>query len=313
MLAILGSLPDSDDGWAYEPKWAGVRAVVSLSEGLVRATGRNRHEITSTFPELHALGDQLARRNLVLDGELVALGEDGLPDHGLLQQRLNLASATTVVRRAKDFPATYIAFDVLSVDGDSTLDRGYDERRALLESLKLNSPEVAISQSFTDRPGAEVFRASIRQGIEGVIAKRRASPYRPGERSSDWVAVKAVRTQEVVVVGWITGQGRLGDTFGSLMLAVPENDRLEYVGKVGAGFDGPTRAELMTLMRPLVVDQPAFHDPGIAPRDLVGAHYIAPRLVGEVRFGEWTRDGRMRHPSWRGLRPDRSVSDIHRD
>ncbi len=312
MLAVPGGLPESDDGWAFEPKWNGIRAVVSTSSGRVRATGRNRHDVTASFPELVGLADQVAGRDTILDGEIVTLGEDGLPRFEMLQQRLNLDSATTIVRRANEHPATYIAFDVLSLDGRSTMSASYDERRALLESLGLDSPQVITSSSFTDRPGAEVYRAAIRQGIEGVIAKRRDSAYWPGQRNADWIKVKAIRTQEIVIGGWITGQGRLADTFGSLMMGVPGPDGLEYVGKVGAGFDTPARAELLTRMRRLAVEVPAFRDE-LEPKDRIGAHFIAPELVGEVRFGEWTRDGRMRHPSWRGLRQDKTVADVHRD
>jgi bifunctional non-homologous end joining protein LigD len=283
-----------------------------VAGGRIRATGRNRHDLTPSFPELLGLPSQLPSSSTILDGEIVVLDADGLPKFALLQQRLNLGSATTVVRRAKEFPATYLVFDVLSLDGRSMLTSPYDERRATLESLGLNQPGLVTSQAYSDRPGAEVFTAAIRQGIEGVVAKRRGSLYLPGERSPDWIKVKAIRTQEVVIVGWVTGQGRLGDTFGSLMMGIPSADGIEYVGRVGAGFDAVTRAELMDLMAPLATETPAFREE-LDPRDEIGAHFIAAELVGEVRFSAWTRDSRMRHPSWRGLRHDKTVADVRRE
>jgi bifunctional non-homologous end joining protein LigD len=312
MLAVTGSFPDSDTGWAYEPKWNGVRALVAVSHGRIRVSGQHAAELTDSFPELHAVGALLPDRDAVLDGEIVTLDEAGLPRPTLLQRRLSVAAASAVVRLARDIPATYMAFDLLRLDGRSLLDAPYDHRRAMLRSLRLAGTGVATTPAYVDTPGSEVYRAAIRRGIEGVVAKRRDSAYRPGRQSADWIAVKAVRTQEIVIAGWTPGQGRLTDSFGALIMGVPEGGELTFVGKVGAGFDTVTRVELLNRMRPLLTDVCPFREPPDTI-ERIDAHYIRPELVGEVRFTEWTRDGRMRHPSWRGLRPDRSAQDVVRD
>ncbi|HVS68148.1 MAG TPA: non-homologous end-joining DNA ligase [Mycobacteriales bacterium] len=313
MLATAGALPAADDGWAFEPKWDGIRAITRLDgDGGIDARSRNGQDLTAMFPELSALVGSCPGTPLTLDGELVALDEAGIPRFGLLQQRLNLTTAATIARRADEVPASYIVFDVLFQGDRPTTGETYDERRARLEQLTIDTDGIVTSQAYRDVPGADVFQAASSRGLEGVVAKRRLSTYRPGARSTDWIKVKAMRTQEVVIGGWLPGQGRLCETFGALLLGVPDHDELVYAGKVGTGFDERTRARLFALLKKLATDSSPFATP-IDAKDRRDAQYVEPEIVGEVQFGEWTGDGRLRHPSWRGVRPDKSPRDVRRE
>jgi bifunctional non-homologous end joining protein LigD len=312
MLATPGGLPTNEAEWAYEPKWDGIRAIVRLAGDSLAATSRNGQDLVPTFPELGELPALVAGAPTVLDGELVALSEDGVPRFSLLQQRLNITSASTVLRRSGLVPVTFVVFDLLHFRRHSLVDLSYDERRAALERLNLSSPSVTTTQVFRDVPGRTLFEAVRERGLEGLMAKRRTSPYLPGRRSGHWLKIKAIRTQEVVVGGWTAGQGQLRDVFGALMLGIPEPLGLRYVGKVGTGFDTRARLNLLEQLQPLAIDHcPFFDEP--EPKDRVGAQYVKPAIVGEVQFSEWTRDGRLRHPSWRGLRPDKNVDQVVRE
>jgi bifunctional non-homologous end joining protein LigD len=313
MLASPGELPTSDTDWAFEPKWDGIRAVTRLDgAGALDARSRNGQDLSRMFPELAALQASVGRASAVLDGELVALDEDGVPRFGLLQARLNLTTDATIARRADEVPASYIVFDVLHLDGHSLLDHSYDERRAQLEALELDADGITTSPAYRDIAGADVFAAASSRGLEGVVAKRRASRYQPGARSHDWIKVKAMRDQEVVIGGWLPGQGHLDGTFGALLLGIPAGEGLDYVGKVGTGFNDRARASLFEQLSALAMDASPFTS-AIEAKDRKDARYVTPSVVGEVRFGEWTRDGRLRHPSWRGLRPDKNPTDVRRE
>lgn len=264
------------------------------------------------FPELAALLDSCAGTPTTLDGELVALDDSGVPRFGLLQQRLNLTKTAVISKRADEVPASYIVFDVLFLGAGTTTNETYDERRARLEDLDLNADGIVTSQAYRDVDGADVFQAASSSGLEGVVAKRRASVYRPGARSTDWIKVKAMRTQEVVIGGWLPGQGRLADSFGALLVGLPDDGGLAYAGKVGTGFDERTRARLLDVLKHLAAADSPFTTP-VDAKDRRNAQYVQPEVVGEVQFGEWTGDGRLRHPSWRGVRPDKDPADVRRE
>jgi bifunctional non-homologous end joining protein LigD len=208
-----------------------------------------------------------------------------------------------------------VVFDLLHCNGRSLLRSSYDDRRRELEQLGLAGPSWAVTPSFSDEPGDDVFRTAREMGMEGVVAKRRTSAYRPGVRSRDWVKVKARRTQEVVIGGWTVGQGDRRSTFGALLLGLAPaggRGRLTYVGKVGTGFSQSAREALLHSLRPLVRSTSPF-DESLPPGQAKGATWVRPRVVGEVQFGEWTPDGRLRHPVWRGIRSDKTAGDVHRE
>ena len=312
MMAVLrDELPADDDQWAYEMKWDGVRAIVYIEGGRPRALSRNEIDMSVAYPELREMATTLGSRPVVLDGEIVALDARGRPSFERLQPRMHVTSATQARRLASSTPVTFLAFDVLHLDGRSTLGLPYAERRRLLESLQLEGPSWRTPPAwFGD--GAMVLEAAREQGLEGVVAKRRQSPYRPGRRAEDWLKVKHLRTQEVVVGGWKPGTGRREGTIGSLLLGLPGREGLSYVGKVGPGCTDRALDDLAATLRGLRRDESPFS--GTVPRaEARDAVWVEPVVVGEVRFGEWTRDGRLRHPAWRGLRPDKAAQDVVRE
>ena len=313
MLAVLrDKVPRDDAKWGYEFKWDGVRATAYIEGGRARLLSRNDKDVTAAYPELRELGESLGARQMVLDGEIVAMDEQGRPSFGALQPRMHQRQAAQVRRLMKEIPVTYLIFDVLYLDGRPTIDLPYTERRALLESLKLSGPSWQTPPWF-EGGGAAVLKASNEQGLEGVVAKALDSRYFPGKRSDCWLKVKNLRTQEVVIGGWKPGEGRRANLIGSLLLGVPnKKHELTYAGHVGTGFTEKALRELGEELKPLQRDDSPFAD--TVPREHArGAHWVDPQLVGEVRFGEWTRDGRLRHPAWRGLRPDKSPDEVVRE
>ena len=314
MLAVPGELPPQaeDDRWAYELKWDGVRAIAYVEDGRTRLMSRNDLDVSVSYPEVLSLGAALPGNDAVLDGELVAFDGRGRPSFGRLQERMHVADRAAAARLAERVPVVYLVFDVLRTSGRATLALPYSRRRELLEGLGLEGPSWRTPPSF-EGPGTHVLAASAENGLEGVVVKRRDSVYRPGRRSPDWRKVKHVRMQEVVIAGWRPGQGRREGGLGSLILGVhDDNGGLRHAGGVGTGFTARMLDDLAARLAPLEQARPPFaHDlPRAETRD---AHWEAPRLVGEVVFTEWTADGRLRHPSWRGLRPDKDPADVRRE
>ncbi|MEV8442587.1 non-homologous end-joining DNA ligase [Actinosynnema sp. NPDC051121] len=309
MLATSAvELPGPASRWAFEFKWDGVRAVARVEGGRVRLTSRSGNDVTGSYPELQGLGAQLGATEVLLDGEIVAL-EGGRPSFGALQQRMH-ASAAQARRLVGRVPVTFLVFDVLHLDGSPTVGLPYSRRRELLEDLGLRGAHWLTPKAFPGA-GAAVLAASREQGLEGVVAKRLDSRYVPGRRSPWWVKVTAVATQEVVVGGWRPGVGKREGLVGSLLLGIPGEGGLVFAGSVGTGFD---RAELERLTAWLSASEVARSPFGSGvPRERArGARWVRPELVGEVAFREWTADGRLRFPRWRGLRPDRVAGEVRR-
>lgn len=310
MLCATGDTVPEGEGWAYEFKWDGVRTVVTVDGGRVKVVTRNDNDVTVSYPELRALGEAMGSLTAVLDGEIVALDAAGRPSFEVLQQRMHVASAPAARRLAASVPVSYLVFDVLYLDGRSTISLPYDDRRALLASLDLSGPHWATPEPVTGVPGHRVLEVAGERGLEGVVAKRRDSTYQPGRRSEAWVKVKHFVTQEVLIGGWTAGKGNRDGAIGALLLGVPGPGGLDYVGKVGTGFTRATLNELAAALAPL---EAASHPFSSAPprSQTAGAHWVRPELVGEVRYVERTRDRRLRAPSWRGLRPDKDPAEVH--
>jgi bifunctional non-homologous end joining protein LigD len=311
MLATPGGLPRRDDGWAFEFKWDGVRAIAYVDGGRIRLLSRNDRDITPSYPELRHVGEALGSRDAVLDGEIVAFDSAGRPSFASLQSRMHVLDENKARRLAQQTPVAYVVFDLLFLDGRPFVDLGYRERRAALEDLALGGPHLAVPPRF-EGSGADVLSASRAQGLEGVVAKRLDSPYRPGRRSPEWIKVKHVNTQEVVVVGWAPGKGRREGTIGALLMAVNEEDGLHFVGRVGTGFTEAVLADLAERLLPLERATPPVAGALSGPQ-VRDARWVEPRLVGEVSYSQWTTDGRLRHPSWRGLRPDKGPQAVRRE
>jgi bifunctional non-homologous end joining protein LigD len=314
MLATLGELPPprQDGDFGYEMKWDGMRAVTYIDGGRLRIMTRNDLDVTAGYPELQELGRTLGSTRVILDGEVVAVDRStGLISFSALQPRMHVQNQAQVRRLAEQIPVSYLIFDLLYLDGRNTTALPYQERRKLLESLDLRGPRWDTPPYFSGG-GAQALDLSKQQGLEGVVAKRLDSPYEPGRRSRAWIKMKNTNMQEVVIGGWKPGKGGRADTIGSLLLGIPGPDGLAYVGQVGTGFTREVLEDLHRRLRALERKTSPFA--GTLPaRDAKDAHWATPKLVGEVRFTEWTRDGRLRHPSWRGLRPDKSPAQVVRE
>ncbi len=274
MLATpAANLPTDDAHWAYEMKWDGMRALVGVEQGTVWATSRAGNDATARFPELAGLGAALGDVDALLDGEVVALDDDGIPRFERLQPRMQAGSAAAVRLRAAEQAVAYMVFDVLWLDGHSTCELPYTDRRRLLERLALagdawQTPPTAVAG------GADVLAASRRLGLEGVVAKRLDSPYLPGKRADAWRKVKPTQGQELVVGGWLPGAGRLEGVLGSLLVGYHErrgdSGPLRFAGRVGSGIDAGKRAAARGAPRSAPTrDEPVRRD-AAAPEPGVG-------------------------------------------
>jgi bifunctional non-homologous end joining protein LigD len=308
MLATLGELPKDDANWSYEMKWDGVRALAYIRGGRARFTSRNDIDVTVSYPELHSLAEQLGEAQALLDGEIVSFDVAGRPSFKRLQQRMHVGSAATARRLAESDPAVYLIFDLLHLGGRNLFELPYTKRRELLEGLELDGDSWQTPPAFTG-DGDHAVEASKRQELEGVMAKRSNSRYLPGRRSPEWVKVKNFHTQEVVVGGWSPGKGRREGTVGALLLGVPTAEGLRYVGQVGTGFTDAMLHDLAERLHRIARKTSPF-SPDVPRTDARDAQWVTPQIVGEVAFSEWTGDGRLRHPSWRGVRPDKSADEV---
>jgi bifunctional non-homologous end joining protein LigD len=312
MLATLGTARDideADEPWAFEMKWDGIRALATVSDGSAEFRTRNGIDVSETYPDLAELGGQ-APGGSVLDGEIVALNKLGRPDFGLLQRRMKLTRKTEVDAAVRDIPVTYLVFDILSLRGRSMIGLSYDERRRRLLDEVRPSGRIQVPGVF-EGDLASATDASRSLHLEGVVAKKRESTYSPGRRSGAWIKIKHHKTQEVVLGGWRPGAGRRAETIGSILLGIPAAAGLEYVGRVGTGFHDADLRDLTATLRKLEREGSPFDT---VPREVSrDARWVSPILVGEVEFAEWTSAGRLRQPSWRGWRPDKSPTDVTRE
>jgi bifunctional non-homologous end joining protein LigD len=305
MLAKLSSqLPDDDGNWAYEIKWDGVRALAYSVPGRLHLESRNRNDISASYPELRALNRALSSHRAILDGEIVAFGEDGRPSFGRLQSRMHIASESAARRRAKEVPVVYLIFDLLWLDGHSLMDRPYAQRRARLQELQLQGASWQTPDHVVG-DGAAVLEASRANGLEGIVAKRLDGAYLPGRRSQNWLKLKNVVREEVVVGGWLPGEGKRTDRIGALLVGVPQDGGLRYAGRVGTGFSDAELDRLAALLR--TRDNSPFQGDVALPRNAV---FVQPTHVAEVEFTEWTADGLLRHPSYKGMREEAPASAL---
>ncbi|WP_189251552.1 non-homologous end-joining DNA ligase [Lentzea flava] len=310
MLAVPGPLPhDDDDLWAYEFKWDGVRAILRVEGGRVQAWSRLGNDITVAYPELQALGEQLGSTEVLLDGEIVAL-RDGRPSFSALQNRMHVSKAEAARKAARLYPVTLLLFDLLHLDGRSALQLPFRQRRELLRDLELRGPNWLTPPSY-DTDGAAVLAASREQGLEGVVAKRLDSVYQPGMRSPVWRKITDLMAQEVVIGGWRMGEGKRAGVIGALLLGIPQDGGLAFAGSVGTGFNDAELAVLTPRLKALARRTSPFVT-GVPRERAKGARWVEPELVAEVVFRQWTPDGRMRFPAWRGLRPDKSPGEVRR-
>jgi bifunctional non-homologous end joining protein LigD len=304
MLAKAGPLPKGGD-WAFEIKWDGVRAIGYVDGGRLRLESRNSKNITPRYPELRPLGRALGTHEAILDGEIVAFGDDGRPSFERLQGRMHLTSESQVRRLSQSRPVAYVIFDLLFLDGRSLLELPYLERREKLASLELGGPTWQVP-AYHQGDGAALLEAARAQRLEGIVAKRVDCPYTPGRRSSGWVKVKNVQRTDVVIGGWLKGDGGRAGRLGALAMGAYEDGELRFVGKVGTGFTDAELKRLQGLLEPLERDASPFT--GTQPPKLT--RFVEPVLVASVEYTDITRIGTIRHPSYKGLRDDVDARDV---
>jgi len=310
MLAKPGGLPAEDARWAFEIKWDGVRAIAYSRPGELRLESRNLNDITDKYPEIGRIDRALGSHAAVLDGEIVAFDEEAHPSFSALQRRMQISSRAQARRAMRETPVTFVIFDLLWLDGHSLMELPYRVRRERLAALALNGSAWQTPDHVLGN-GAALLRASAEQGLEGVLAKRLDSPYRPGLRTSSWIKIKTTGRQEFVIGGWLPGQGKRSLRIGALLLGVYDPDgSLRYVGRVGSGLSEAEIDRLATLLEPLQRPDSPFTAGDRPPR---GAVFSEPKLLAEVQFTEWTHGANLRHPVYKGLRTDKAPERVHRE
>jgi bifunctional non-homologous end joining protein LigD len=310
MLAHPANDPFDDPDWSYEIKLDGFRTLALMRRGKVKLLSRRGGDASRQFSELQELGLLVRAGEAVLDGEVVAIGEDGLPSFGRLQERTGWKGGKSSREPHPSIPIIYFVFDLLYDDGFSLLDVPLLERRRLLGARLLDGPSVRLLDTFSGQDGKVLFKAVRSQGQEGVVAKRLGSKYVPGKRSRDWLKIKAIRTQACAIVGFTPPQGGRKH-FGSLALGVIEDGKLAYAGQVGSGFDERGLEAIEAVLRPLALKKAAgITRVQLAPREIT---WVKPELVCEVKYNEWTRERILRQPTFLRLRPDLLVDDCRRE
>ena len=340
MLAKPGSMPANDSDYGFEMKWDGIRAILYIDHGRAYLSSRNLLDITRQYPEVLSLAEEPGSSQLILDGEIVALGEDGRPSFASLQSRMGVASDRAVRQLMATTPVTYIIFDLLYRNGISMISQPYTRRRDLLRDLGL-AGRAWQTPGYTAGNGPAVQGISRRLGMEGVVAKLLDGPYQPGKRTGLWLKIKNQMRQELVVGGWLQGRGVRSGRIGALMVGYYDlasdqaaarglEQQLIFAGKVGTGFSDLTLDRLEEALRPICrITSPFQQDPGARRSELVPHHackqacgaaapvtrapggpwaeavFVEPLLVCEVEFTEWTPNNTLRHPSYKGLRSDK--------
>lgn len=319
MLAKAGRMPVNQSDYGFEIKWDGIRVILYYNKGTVTLLSRNLLDITSQYPEIAAFTPGPDISKLIIDGEVIATDEHGRPSFSRLQRRMGLVSPTVITKLSKSIPTTFVIFDVLFLNGQSLVDYSYAERRETLAKLDLNGQSWQ-TPSYNAGEGEAMLEACRRIGLEGIVAKRLDSRYLAGKRPGTWLKIKNQLRQELVIAGWAPGQGNRSGKIGALLVGYYDTSlkeasskgrpqRLMYAGAVGTGFSEAMLAKLASLMQPLTRQTSPFSE--LPPK--ADAVFIEPSLVGEFEFTEWTPHGTLRHPSFKGLRYDKSPKEIIRE
>jgi bifunctional non-homologous end joining protein LigD len=308
MMATSGTPADlQGSDWQFELKWDGVRAVIVADTKTIRVFSRNGNDVTATYPELTDR-EGWPPQPFVADGEIIAVGPSGRPDFGLLQGRMKLTRPADVDKARRAIPVRLMLFDLLGDGGEDLRRKHLETRRQRLEEFYSPSELPVELSPVLDERLDHILESAQELGLEGVMAKRSDSRYVSGQRTRTWIKIKLARTQEVVVGGWRPGKGGRQGSVGSLLVGIPEGGGLRYAGRVGSGFSTRELVELRQTMDDLARKTSPFDD--VPREDASDAHWVTPKLVGEVTFGEWTGTGRLRHPVWRGWRLDKDPDEV---
>jgi bifunctional non-homologous end joining protein LigD len=321
MLAKPGEVPESDsDEWAYEIKWDGIRALGYADQGRWYMLSRRLEDVSGRYPELEPIAEALGKHSAIVDGEVVALDEEGRPRFQLIQSRMGLTSPGMIQARVKQQPVDYVVFDLLHLDGRCVRDMPYVQRRELLEGLGLDGPRWRTPR-YRLGGGGDLLEAARRQGLEGIVAKRCDSPYRPGKRTGEWIKTRVWRRQEFVIGGYIPGEGSRAKRVGSVLVGYYDKRRselgkrkkaqqLHFAGGVGSGLNEKQIDFLTKELRKRERDDSPFDvgHPGGPKAKL--AVWCEPELVCEVSWTEWTNEGTLRQPAFKGLRDDKDPREV---
>ncbi len=300
MLAKTGEPFDSDD-FVFEVKWDGLRALVFKKGDLLELQNRNLRDVTLGFPELQELKKSLRGNSLIIDGEAVVLGEKGTPDFGRLQNRFGIDDSKRALVLSKTIPVTYVAFDLLHLNGKDMLSRPLLERKEKLKSILAEGPHLLYGDHI-EKQGERFFKEASKKGFEGIIAKQRDSLYLPGNRGSNWIKIKGTTTMDCIIIGYTKGEGARFSTFGALVVAAHGKDgRLLHMTNVGGGFDNRTLEDLKGRLGRIERKTPVISRPIDAPSPVT---WVKPILVCEVKYMSITRDGKLRFPRFSRMRTD---------
>lgn len=313
MMATLVPEPFDDDDWIFEPKWDGVRALAICQRDETALLSRNQNDITATYPEFAKLHDRLVCNDAIVDGEIVAM-QSGRPSFERLQSRINLQNERDIARMAKEIPATFIAFDLLYMDGRSLINEPVEVRKELLDELVVKTDQVQVSP-YTDGDGINLFETAKAMKLEGIVGKKLGCPYKPGKRVREWVKIKTIYEADLVIGGWTPGEGSRSATFGALLVGAYEDGELRFTGSVGTGFSEKLLDEMLPQLEALETEECPFV---VDPRKTGGSRFgkpiknprwASPQLVARVEFRELTSVGKLRAPSFKALRADKDPQE----
>jgi bifunctional non-homologous end joining protein LigD len=313
MMATLVDQPFDDESWIFEPKWDGVRALAICQRDGTALLSRNQNDITASYPEFEKLHDRLVCNDAIVDGEIVAM-DAGRPSFERLQSRINLQNERDIKRMMNEIPATFIAFDLLYLDGRSLLKEPIERRKELLEELVVVHERVQVSP-YTECDGINLFETARRMQLEGIVGKKLGCGYKPGKRVREWVKVKTIYDADIVIGGWTPGEGSRSSSFGALLAGAYEEGELRFVGSVGTGFSEKVLDQLVPQLESRRVDECPFV---VDPRKTGGSRFgkvikdprwVRPELVARVEFRELTSVGKLRAPSFKGLNPEKTPGE----